>query len=417
MDLRLVVKIIGDLFRLDSIVVPKADILTFACDNDRYMEYEGKKYSPLINTIEDELARYGLSTVSITRLQSRIKGPLSHGKVFSPEGGFARALLTKRLKGLFLSKKTYPYSFLEERVWEKILRQSEAKVVIGINPSRELCSVCHRLGVWVADIQHGVISASHPWYGENFRDKDPRDWIPDAFYCWDESSANAIGAWANKKGVQTVVIGNPWLNRFIEKDPDDKLLVNLSKKYKSLNDGRPNILLTFSWGCYNIPNEFIDEPLEKFILDTYRKYNWIIRLHPNQLQGFATDSGHRFVKYYKNSLSHTKIDWIKASAMPLPLLISNAQVHVSWNSSVCLEAAFMGVRSLLLDPELLPGGSLENNYNDLVAAGYADKLSPSYEVIKKWVEDNLNRKMAPYEKNNLENYQHIVQDLVKRAKK
>lgn len=416
MDLKLVVKLIRDTFRVDNIKIDKADVLTFACDNDRYIDYQGKKYSPLINTLEDALANEGLKSVSITRIASRIKGNLSHGRVYSPEGGFARALLVKRLKGIFLPKGTYPYSYLEEKIWDRILSQSEAKVVVGINPSRELCTVCHRKGIWVADIQHGVISESHPWYGEKFRSTDKREWLPDAFYCWDNSSASAIGQWANKVGIQTIAIGNPWVNRFIMCKPNDQLCSSLRTQYNLSKNGKPTILLTLSWGCYNIPNEFIHPHLEKFILDTINIYNWIIRLHPNQLQGFATDSGDRFVNYYADKFADTGIDWKLASSMPLPLLISMTDVHISWNSSVCIESAFMGVRSLLLDPELMPKGRYENHYFDLQAAGYVDKILPEYGLIQDWVKNNISVKMKPYE-DHLKAYDQVIDDLITKAKR
>ena len=105
MDFKIIFKVLIDSLKIDSVKLPKCDVLTFACDNDRYIKYDGKMYSPLINTVEDRLNQQGLSCVSISRIASTIKGKLSHGRVYSPEGRFSRAMLSKRIKNLFISNK------------------------------------------------------------------------------------------------------------------------------------------------------------------------------------------------------------------------------------------------------------------------------------------------------------------------
>ena len=55
MDTAILGKIVKDCFRVDRIDYSQANVLTIAHDNDRSLFYEGKWYSPLINTIEDDL--------------------------------------------------------------------------------------------------------------------------------------------------------------------------------------------------------------------------------------------------------------------------------------------------------------------------------------------------------------------------
>lgn len=415
MDIKLVQKILVDLFKIDSYKYGKAQVLTFACDSNRYIDYEGKKYSPLINTVEDSLAQQNVSCISITRIASRIKGGLSHGHVFSPEGAFARALVLKRLKGLLLRKGQYPYSYYEEKIWEKILKKTEVKAVIGINPSRELCTVCHRNGIWVADLQHGVISDAHPWYGASFRSKDARERLPDAFLCWDMASVEVINKWAEKTDIEVLPIGNPWVERFIRKNSSDKLYNLLRNQYGIAGNNKLTILISLSWGSYNISNKFIHPELEKFILDNIDNYNWMMRLHPNQLQGFATDSGVNFFKYFESTYPVEMIDWEQATKMPLPLLLSEVDLHISWNSSVCMEAAFLGVKSLLMDPELLPGGTKEKNYQRLVNEGYVKKIHANYTDIKDWVQGNSNSAMPFYQSYFL-SYMRLIEKVAERVK-
>ena len=161
---KIVFKIIKDCFRIDKMNYERADVLTVAHDIDRSYLYKGKYYAPLINTIEDDLKERGVSSVSFARIISEIKGDKSHGTVYSPEGSFARALISKKVSSFFRKEK-YPYSKAEEKVWAKIISKVQPKHILAIMPSRELCKVAHEKGIWVADVQHGIIADEHPWYG------------------------------------------------------------------------------------------------------------------------------------------------------------------------------------------------------------------------------------------------------------
>ena len=41
-------------------------------------------------------------------------------------------------------------------------------------------------GVKVADLQHGVIAESHPWYGAKWRGLEPDNWSPN-YLVWDKT--------------------------------------------------------------------------------------------------------------------------------------------------------------------------------------------------------------------------------------
>ena len=55
MDLSIVRKIIFDCFKFEVIDHERARVLTIAHDNDRSLFHDGKYYSPLVDTIEDDL--------------------------------------------------------------------------------------------------------------------------------------------------------------------------------------------------------------------------------------------------------------------------------------------------------------------------------------------------------------------------
>jgi hypothetical protein len=390
MDRSIALKILRDCLRWGEIKYPRADVLTVAHDNDRSLLHDGSWYSPLVDTMEDDLRRKGINCVSVARIISRIKGDLSYGNALSPEGAFARALIAKRLQGL-LSRDKYPYSNMEEKIWGQILDATGVRKVIGIQPSRELCAACHKRNIWVADIQHGVIGESHPWYGAAFRAKDPIEQLPDSFLCWDEGSRKVIDVWAGGKGIEIQVTGNRWVTRFQNWSVEDKLVQSLRERFAAhcINpEGKPAVLLALSWGEVNIPNGFMVDAMLRVIQRTSSQYQWFVRLHPNQLNGFATDEGRKFAQYFEENLKgHVESD--VASRTALPVVLNQVNVVISWNSSVCIEAAQMGIKTGLMDPRLKVGGEHEDYYAFYKQLGLIELLDSSDEIILEWIQSNI----------------------------
>ncbi|MFT6716155.1 MAG: hypothetical protein ACJA0Q_000787 [Saprospiraceae bacterium] len=408
-------KIARDCFRVDNYNYPKADVLTIAHDIDRNFKYGSKYYSPLIDTIEDQIKLNGVKTISFARIISTLKGDISHGNAYSPEGGFARAMLLKRFKGVFLKGK-YPYSHYEERIWGKILDKTGAKKIIGIQPSRELCIACKKRGVWVADVQHGNISEGHKWYGISFRGDQPKEWLPDDFLVWDNASAGVL-EWVKEKGSNCTVIGNRWLIRFVKNDENDpivKYAQEASKWNTIVDNGKKNILVTMQWGQQNDPllvGGYISKELEKVILSTSDKYNWCLRLHPNQLNGFSVEEGERFVNYYKTILKG-HAEYLETTAAPLPLVLRGCSLHITWFSSTVHETNLIGMNSALLDPECFPGGKRSKVYEHLLAEGRTFLVKNEKANIITWIDNNI----AQHEQSQLsqtteENYEKLIQFL------
>lgn len=393
MDYAIVRKVLLDCFKVDREAYPRAPVLTVAHDNDRSLLHQGKYYSPLIDTMEDDLAKSGIKCVSVARIISTIKGDLSYGDVHSPEGRFARALIQKRLRGL-VSRNSYPYSSAEEKAWGSVLDKTGARKVFGILPSRELCVACHKRGIWVADVQHGVIADTHPWYGHAFRSGDPVEYVPSAFLCWDVGSEAVVSKWAYAKGVSTHVIGNRWLARFVADDQDDGLVSELSADYKRAtapSDQRNTILVSLSWGEDNIPNGFIVDGLEAAIKKTADRFRWLIRLHPNQVKGFATHEGPRFVEYFNDTLASCA-EWEWTTRAPLPVVLKGVDLHLSWQSSVAIEAAQIGVKSALLNPRLRSPESHGDYYSHYRKLGLIDLVPETEADILAWIERNIDSK-------------------------
>lgn len=415
MDRKLLKKVLRDIWRIDRVDYPRVPVLIVAHDTDRSYRHDGRWYAPMMDTIEDDLRAQGVSCVSVARVISEIKGDQAYGHVVSPEGGFARALLGKRLKGL-LRRGRYPFSWQERAVWSDILRATGARSALAIQPSREMCSACHELGVWVADVQHGVIGQAHPWYGATYRQDDPPEQLPSAFLVWDEESADVIRSWARPGGPTAHVIGNRWLSRFAEARPDDGLVHSAIERFSAASPAiadKPAILVTLSWGTVDIPNGFMTEALCNVIRQTANQYRWMVRLHPNQINGFATDEGERFPSFQERELKGA-VDWQAATQAPLPAVLRATDLHICWNSSSCIEAAALGIRSALLDPQLRPGGTWEHYYASYRASGMVEVLDDTETAIQNWITKALSMdKTPPTQQRDDDAYAHVLQQIAR----
>lgn len=414
MDFKIIKKIFFDTFKIDQIKYGESTVLTFAHDNDRSFLYNGKYYSPLIDTLEDDLKEKGLSCISIARIASTVKGDISYGNVHSPEGGFARALLVKRFYSLF-AKKKYPYSYMEEKVWGKILDETKATKAIGILPSRELCVACHKRGIWVADVQHGVIAENHSWYGRQFREKDKKEYLPNAFLVWDRGSAEVLEAWTVNKGIAVDIIGNRWLARFRKSLPNDILVKSVAEKFDAefVNENRKKrILVSLSWETKGLANKILSEEIIKAIKATSDKYQWLIRLHPNQVKGFAEYEFAIFYKLFQQELKDFA-SWELATSTPLPAVLSKCDLHVSWNSSIAIEAAQLGIKSAMLDPDLTTAFA-GDYYDYYMRRGYIDFVKDDSQTLVEWIGKNIDAKLDEENYDSYDaKYQKLLEFLVK----
>jgi hypothetical protein len=393
MDQAAIIKVLLDSFRRDSRVDKRVRVLMVNNDNSRSVLFRGRYYAPLVDTIADDLACRGVDSMSVARIASNIRGERSHARVHAPDGAFSRALIHKQILRV-LSRRHSPYSSMEEGVWRRIIRDSGARKIVAIQPSRELCLACHEANVWVADLQHGVIARGHPWYDENSRGHEPSEWLPSEFLLWDDSSARVIGDWVARRGKKTRVIGHPWLNRFRTQSPEDAIVQEQKSKFSGLlpaRGGKANILVSLSWGEADLPNGFLHAELEALIRQTSRRFNWMIRLHPNQVRGFARGECASFESYRASHLPEA-VEWRHSTDAPLPVVLGVADLHLTWTSSVTIEAGLMGVPTGLLNPKLLPGGQFEHYFAGERATGMVAIIPPRTESILIWIEASLGQR-------------------------
>lgn len=378
-------KVLSQLFlRADWRRLSKADILAIRHDNDAGQLIDGRYYSPLIDSIADEIEGCRILTIA-SPYSYRVKTK-SYAGALSFNGAFAREQLAKRLK------KIVGLTPGDARIdtWRRIIRVVRPRCVVTIQPHASLCRACHELGVFVYDIQHGYIGPKNPSYGEDFQIGRDRAEMADCILCWDEGSASSIRGWTSKKQIEVRVIGNPWVNKFLTKRANDKVIRFLGgeRQADQENHDQPRILVSLQWGLDNpelVPNqelfsnEFMPIELEKSISNTLKQCEWILRPHPAQYMDREV-----FRKLTDYAREHFGGGVRISTDEPLPHLLSNVDLHITYNSSVVIEADYFGVRSALLDPQI-NGGLWAGYFSTQIGKGIAKLLPCDEHAILGWI--------------------------------
>lgn len=192
-----------------------------------------------------------------------------------------------------------------------------------------------KLNIPTSDIQHGVINDLHimysSWTGIKSRSYNV---LPDTFFTWSAFDAEVIQRWAQDSGVHHAEpFGNPWLQAYKE----DKL--GLGEESSLLPDNsKPLILYTLA----NRDDIFFDS-LVTFVKAHHDHFNIWFRLHPRQLP-FREEVVDRLRKL--EILDMVNID--EATNLPLPLILKMARLHVTFLSSVVIEALQFNLTSLVV---------------------------------------------------------------------
>lgn len=369
--------------------IKPCDVLLLRSDAKCGYKYKGKAYSPLYDSVGDLFINSGLVVSSVAAHFAALTGEKAHNSPVSYNRAALVQAIFRRLGTLGMVWANRQRQYL----WEKILDKAKPYCVIGNQPNVDLCRAGKNKGVRIYDLQHGVISDEHLWYGEKCRNMPAND-LPDGFLCWDESSAEALRKWAPQKDIDVRVVGNPWFLRFLVKDSGDSLVQEALITGQIFSNDKPVILVSLQWGLdlyYNHKgfNGVMVDVLEKTILETADTYNWLLRLHPVQLRGPEKD---RVQNYLARTFGHlTSVEWKKCSEIALPIVLQQVDLHITEHSTVVVEAGWMGIYSALLNRHICSGGRLENIYSYERRLGMVDVLKHDKNIIKQWIDDKLKK--------------------------
>ena len=279
-------------------------------------------------------------------LKSNIEKILNNIRIELESTGFSTTTISPKhvsntVKQLVALKKAY----------SKILRKVRPRAVIQTDwysaSSMALNLACKDQNIPFIDYQHGVQGSIHIAYGNWIKPySSGLSLLPDIFMCWTESDCNNIETWLEPEKGQAHCVGN--------------ILIDLTKQgairfenYSNLKNlkvpGMTNILLSIQ-PSHSL-NQLILTQIEKLSSNTF----WWIRLHP-----CMTEEYEYFKNILQNRFPNLKFNVELATTTPLPILLSQVDLHITYHSSVVIEASMMKVPSIILDTDL--GSELYQSY-------------------------------------------------------
>lgn len=203
-----------------------------------------------------------------------------------------------------------------------------------------LCLAARRAGIACTDIQHGVQGAQHFAYGPfHALPENGYNVLPSRFWCWTPDDAAQISAWGGDAHA-AFHGGQPWAS-YLAADAAQPVREARSAVASAIEraGGTRHILVSLQWN--------LDDPFE--LLRAIHKappgYRWWVRLHPAQ----TGDRAELYARWEQEGAGRVVVR--AASELPLPLLLSRMDAHVTRTSSVIKEAAAYGVPSVAYDPD------------------------------------------------------------------
>lgn len=356
--------------------IEKCDFLLLCRDANRGVSLNGKAYSPLLDSVQDELNSRGYTTQTVALPWSRLVGADAYGQVIAINRSYFLALLLRKA-----FKRNYIY-----RLYCRIIKAASPQKLISIGCEDSLCAAARDLGVKHAELLHGIGYARLPWGWGN----KEKCFLPQEIISLDSVSTATLKE-LEIHGISIRQIEHPFLKRFLgserERLPAEWLLEERREYEKEM-------LVSLQWGYTEgvdckigfkgiLRNGLIPEALVEIIKKTKTTVLWRLRFHPVQLRNQKKYKLH-FEMVEELSMLYPNIEWRESTQKPLPSVLERCSGHVTMISASSYEAAYMGVETLALCPTLRCGGINSNLFEDLVARGYLTKEKATEQLIFEW---------------------------------
>lgn len=231
--------------------------------------------------------------------------------------------------------------------YKKIMLFSKPKIGMLVNyynmSGMAFILACKELGIVSAEIQHGFQGEMNVAYGR-FDNVPPDGYelLPNVFWVWGEREARTIRHWSGACGGahRVLVGGNLFLKQWSESENA------LTREYAS--DIAKISSPGFKHVVYTLGSESAEEVkgIAAAIRISYAKgFRWWVRLHP----GFLSRSDEIADSFKRQGIVGINLN--AASKLPLYALLLHADAHLTKYSSTVIEAAALGVPSVLTESD------------------------------------------------------------------
>jgi len=343
------------------------DILFVSHDVHRNAKKKDKLYSPLIDPIIESVNednKYNI--LSLATPFSQHFGAECFGNVRIHSYDILVSFLKRMiLRGSFSLK--YVKNDPLIKAYEKLLVKINPKIIIGTQPSVELCIAANRLNIKTYDVQHGLISDVN-YYAIAKRKLINQEGWPDNVLCWDKESAVRLERITNGFG-DPLIIGHPSYHSKYGKELHTDQIVKQKKDFEYKN----TFLVTLTYHNYGATFEdyyYRDLGIPKELITlmlTLPNTFWRIRLHPVQHKFHFKSVDSLLSKIFKNK---NNVNWELYSDISFGAAISGCTGHITVSSASALDAAQNSVPTLFVGcPGVVDYKIIKSYFDEYLSSG------------------------------------------------
>ena len=231
---------------------------------------------------------------------------------------------------------------LLSRWFGRLLDRTQPRVALLVDwnvPAFAFNLACARRGIPSIEIQHGVMSAEHWAYSgwERIPTEGYQE-IPKIFWCWREEDARVVSRWSSATTRHEAVVGGHlWAREWRLGNIGAPAFGAALDQASGFESGGRDILVTLQRGLTS-PRDLA--PMVDAVSRAPSDWRWWIRCHP-LMTIEEVDSA---LALFPESVRATSE---VATSVPLFPLLQRMDVHVTHSSAVVLEAAELGVPSVV----------------------------------------------------------------------
>jgi len=304
-------------------------------EDSYFLEYGSANYDNLYNShkvfnVAKYVYYYSSFRKSVNKMKFNLSGLSSFFEDLKNDEQLCNVDFNINLESTLLKMKDLS---LRIKFFTKIFKLSKPKrIYILCYYSLDVMAIvaaANFLKIETIEMQHGPQVDEHLCYGSwsNIPDSG-YSVLPRVFWCWDYFSSKAIDRWSSKNVLYDYFIGgHPWIN-FLKSQ-------NIEYNFSDY------IVYTLQPSPYTLEDIFSDK-LIRTIKKTKEK--WVIRLHPRQDVSIL-----HVEELLQQKGVIDKIILRDVSEYPLPIVLSNAKVHVTHSSGSTLEALSYNIPCLVIN--------------------------------------------------------------------
>ncbi len=286
-----------------------------------------------------ELLKNRRSLFQMLKRQKRITG---FGELQRFMSDFAKHAVLHEQEFISQAARLDAYSIAYKHILQKIKPKIVFLTCYYYSGAMALIRACKDLGIKTVDIQHGKQGKFQPVYS-HWTNVPRRGYelLPDFFWVWGEESKQNIQRW-QPQGLKRnipIVGGNPWLSQWVHSNRYDVACDEISRFFKKLRHYKKIILFTL---------QPLSEPFPEHLLNAMSRspdsWIWLVRLHPLQKSNIT----HVDHLLRTKGVKHFEIS--NSSQIVLYSLLKRIDYHVTCWSSVCYEALYFNVPTVIIHP-------------------------------------------------------------------